>query len=299
MIVAHLTDIHVARAEDYAGPGGEAWIPKVAKHSEEMLERVLDDLASRRPDRVVLTGDLTLTSEEAQFERARAALDRHLGRVPLTVIPGNHDRWCGAAAGRLERSFGDLMRGDPGGPHELNGRFPFCQLAGDVAFFAIDSSPFVPGVDPADVKGRVGEEQLRALAHLCSDPRVAGRFPILLVHHHLRLSDEDALADDPKDPTPLEDAALVEEALASLPIGLVLHGHRHRQMRLDLDLGGGRLPVLCPGSATRIDLRPDRTARYGVYEVDGGGLRRARVRRWDPAEGDFVWGSFDDAGAAR
>ncbi|HEY0839847.1 MAG TPA: metallophosphoesterase [Vulgatibacter sp.] len=294
MVIAHLTDIHVASEQDYAGPGGEAWLPKVAKHSEEMLVRVLEDLAARRPDHVILTGDLTLTSEVSQFERARAALDRSLGGLPLTVIPGNHDRWCGEAAGRLERTFGDLMRGDVGGPG-----FPFCRLAGDVAFVAIDSSPFVAGADPADVKGRVGDDQLRDLAALCADPRLAGRFPILLVHHHLRLSDEDAVSDDPKDPTPLEDAARVEAAIAASPIGMVLHGHRHRQMRLDLELGGRRVPVLCPGSATRIDPRPDRTARYGIYEVDGGGLRRARVRRWDPDLGDFAWGSFDGGGAAR
>lgn len=293
MVIAHLTDIHVANEGDYAGPGGEAWLPKVAKHSEEMLERLLADLAAHRPDRVVLTGDLTLTSEEAQFARARAALDRHLGETPLAAIPGNHDRWSSSAQARLERHFGDTMRG------ELGKGFPYCQLAGEVAIAAVDSSPFVPGADPAEVKGRVGEEQLAALASLCAGPELAGQFVILLVHHHLRLSEEDALAPDPKDPTPLEDAAAVEEALSRLPIGLVLHGHRHKQMRLDLDLGGRQVPVLCPGSATRVDHRPERTARYGLYEVDGGGLRRARVRRWDDGAGGFVWGSFDAGEAAR
>jgi len=293
VVIAHLTDIHVASEEDYPGPEGGAWLPKVAKHSEELLERLLADLAAQRPDRVVLTGDLTLTSEEAQFARARAALDRHLGGTPLAAIPGNHDRWSEAAQEQLDRHFGDVMRGD------LGEGFPYCQLAGEVAIAAIDSSPFVPDVDPADVKGRVGEAQLAALAALCAEAEVEGRFVILLVHHHLRLSEEDAAAADPKDPTPLEDAAAVEEALARLPIGLVLHGHRHKQMRLDLDLGGRRVPVLCPGSATRVDRRPERTGRYGLYEVDGRGLRRARVRRWDDEARGFVWGTFDGGEAAR
>lgn len=113
VLLAHLTDIHVADERDYE----EAWKPKVRKHSEEMLERLLADLASFRPDHVVLTGNLTQTSLRSEFERARAYLDAHLPGLSVTVLPGNHDRWSEEAyVGRwFEEIFGDLSTCELGG----------------------------------------------------------------------------------------------------------------------------------------------------------------------------------------
>lgn len=283
VLLAHLTDIHVADERDYE----EAWKPKVRKHSEEMLERLLADLASFRPDHVVLTGDLTQTSLRSEFERARAYLDAHLPGLSVTVLPGNHDRWSEEAyVGRwFEEIFGDLSTCELGGSG-----FPFCRLLGDeAALIALDSSPYVPGVNPADVKGFVSPEQLRRLAEIADDPRLRSRLLVVVLHHHLRLSEEDERAADPKDPTPLINAAAVIDALREANVGLVLHGHRHKQMRLDLRLGGRRVPVLCPGSATRVDARPDRTGRYGLYRLGADGLRDARFRAWDGATAQFRW----------
>ena len=281
VLLAHLTDIHVADERDY----DERWKTKVRKHSEELLERLLDDLASFRPDHVVLTGDITQTALRSEFERARAHLDRRLPGVRLTVLPGNHDKWCEDAGRFFAETFGDLSHCELGGEG-----FPFCHLLGeDVALVALDSSPWVPGVDPADVKGYVDPTQLERLRQLSEDARLRSRLLVVLIHHHLRLSEEDEKALDPKDPTPLENASDVLAALQQANVGLVLHGHRHKQMRLELVLGNRPVPVLCPGSATRVDPRPDRTGRYGLYRIEEGLLREARVRAWDPARGTFDW----------
>lgn len=281
MLIAHLTDIHVADPRDYDG----AWPAKVRKHSEELLAALLRDMRAIGPDHVVLTGDLTQTARREEFERARAHLDANLPGIRVTVLPGNHDRWSPESVAFFEERFGDLLRCDLGG----GSGFPFCHLAGNVALLGIDSSPFVPGVDPADVKGFVSREQLERLQELARDPRLAGRFLILLLHHHLRLSDEDSRADDPKDPTPLINASQVEQALEKAGVQLVLHGHRHKQMRLDLEWGGQRIPVLCPGSATRVDERPDRTGRYNLYRIDGGSLVEVRTRAWHAERSAFDW----------
>ncbi len=286
MVIAHLTDIHVARESDYPAPDQAELRLRTRKHSEALLLRLLEDLAAQRPDHVVLTGDLTLTSERAQFERARSHLETALPGIRISVIPGNHDRWSAGAEGWLQRSFGDWMRSDLGGDG-----FPYCHLAGEVAMVALDSSPFVVGLDPAEVPGEVGAAQLGRFAELVRDPRVRSRFLLVFLHHHLRLSEEDAAAPDPKDSTPLIDAEAVEAALAASPAGLVLHGHRHKQMRLDLELGGRVVPVLCPGSATRVDDRPSRTARYSLYTVEGGALTLVRTRVLDPASDRFAFDS--------
>jgi hypothetical protein len=104
----------------------------------------------------------------------------------------------------------------------------------------------------------------------------------------------DRAAADPKDPTPLADAEAVQRALLSLPVGLVLHGHRHRQMRVDLPAPGRVVPVLCPGSATRVDADPARSGRYGLYRFGPGGLEGATIRYHDPRFDRFLWGPAPD-----
>lgn len=287
MILAHFTDIHVGRPEDYGAPGQEEWRARAVKHSEELLDRLLADLASHDPDHVALTGDLTMTSEREQFERARAAIDRRLPGMRVTVLPGNHDRWTAETMQRrdFEHFFGDWLRCDVKG----DSAFPICHLVDGLALVSLDSSPFVPDEDPAWVKGWVDPAQLRNLEALAGEPEVQKRALVVLLHHHVQLSDEDAVAEDPKDPTPLTNADEVLATLAKLPVALVLHGHRHKQMRLDLSLGGREVPVLCPGSATRVDQRKERTARYSLYEIDDAGLRSVRTRAYDPDRDRFVW----------
>lgn len=286
MVLAHITDLHVAREEDYRDPTEAHWIPRVRKHAESVLESLLSDLMDQRPDHVVLTGDLTQTSKREEFDRARSHLDRHLGSVGLSVLPGNHDRWRREAVeGRwFESAFEPWLRSDLGGE-----AFPICHLIGPIAVVALDSSPFYPDTDPSKVCGHVSEAQLEALPSIASHPEVRSRFLVVALHHHLRLSREDALLSNPQDATPLLNAAEVERALARTHVSLVLHGHRHRQMRLELDLAGRKVPVICPGSSSRLDPREERTARYGLYRIEGRELVEVRFRRWDPFGERMEW----------
>lgn len=57
-------------------------------------QRVVDALLSLKealqPDLVVMSGDLTQRARRAQFQAARAFVDR-LGTTPTLIVPGNHD----------------------------------------------------------------------------------------------------------------------------------------------------------------------------------------------------------------
>jgi 3',5'-cyclic AMP phosphodiesterase CpdA len=159
-LVAHLTDLHVADVRDYVDAEA-ALHPKIRKHSERILVRLLADLASRKPDHVVITGDLTQTAKEEEFRRTRAHLDAALPGVRLSVLPGNHDVWREQAVreGWLARSFGDAVACDLGGTG-----FPYCHLVGpDLAVIGLDSCPYQPGMDPARTPGRIDPGQLERL----------------------------------------------------------------------------------------------------------------------------------------
>jgi len=70
--IFHVSDVHF-------GP------PHLPRVSEGVLELVAD----RRPDVVVVSGDLTQRARPEQFEAARRWVDRI--PVPSIVVPGNHD----------------------------------------------------------------------------------------------------------------------------------------------------------------------------------------------------------------
>ena len=72
--IAHLSDIHFGAHDEKIVAAAEAWLQK------------------RRPDLVVISGDLTQRAREAQFRAASAWLNRlRSAGLEVLVIPGNHD----------------------------------------------------------------------------------------------------------------------------------------------------------------------------------------------------------------
>lgn len=70
--IFHISDVHF----------GPPHLPRVS-------EGVLELIAAREPDVVVLSGDLTQRAKPQQFRAARAFVDRI--PAPTLVVPGNHD----------------------------------------------------------------------------------------------------------------------------------------------------------------------------------------------------------------
>jgi 3',5'-cyclic AMP phosphodiesterase CpdA len=70
--IFHISDVHF----------GPPHLPRVSDGVVELVEE-------RRPDVVVLSGDLTQRAKPEQFRQARRFVDRK--PVPTLVVPGNHD----------------------------------------------------------------------------------------------------------------------------------------------------------------------------------------------------------------
>ncbi len=85
MILAHLTDLHVRP------PGVPAY--RVVE-TNMLAERALRAVAALRPvpDAVVISGDLTDCGLPAEYASLARMLERHLGHLPVYLVPGNHDR---------------------------------------------------------------------------------------------------------------------------------------------------------------------------------------------------------------
>lgn len=151
--ILHLSDVHF----------GPPHLPRVA-------DGVLALIAERRPDLVVVSGDLTQRAKPEQFRQARAWVDRI--PVPTLAVPGNHDVPMYRFWERVFAPFGAYRRHF--GP-ELEPVFE-------------DQELLVVGVNTAFAwtwtNGRITRARLAELARLLAQAPER-RLKVVVAHHHL------------------------------------------------------------------------------------------------------------------
>jgi len=240
------------------------------RHSVKLLKKILNALEEEQVDHLLVTGDVTLSGETSEFERAAELLAPWAGAGKLTVLPGNHDVWSwdAAASWRFLRVLGP----DGRGMKKPFAAYPLAvELSPEVTLVALDTARW--GEDPRSAPGAVGSEQLAAARELVKGAVQAGRAVVLALHHHLTIPPERVPSDRKLARMPLADAYKVVRLVAEVPVAAVLHGHRHVHFRLDLPGPQGPTPVICAGSASRVADEPVRRPRALVHEFDRGGLR--------------------------
>ncbi len=221
-------------------------------------------------DHLVVTGDVTLSGEPTEFEKAKKLLEPWAESGKLTVLPGNHDVWSYEAAEKYR--FLRAIGVDGMGMRAAVQSFPCAVPLGDEAvLIALDSARW--GEDPWQTPGKLGSQQLRVARELVREHARREKAVLLAVHHHLVIPQERVPSDARVARMPLADADQIVRMVAELPIAAVLHGHRHVAFRVDLPAPTGTTPVLCAGSASRVADEPVRRARAFVYEVDRTGVK--------------------------
>jgi len=179
--------------------------PHFGTERPDVCAAVLEQAAAQVPDMVILSGDITQRARGAQFDAARAFVDR-LPQVPLLAVPGNHDiplwdilRRCFSPYGHYTRRF------------ELP---PFAWNESGVQVIALNSAP--PRrhrngeLDPAQLA-----EQLERYTNVPARQRIA------LFHHPVdcrRHQDRHNI---------IRGAERICRVLAEHGIDLVIGGHIH------------------------------------------------------------------------
>jgi len=266
--LAHISDLHVSDRSRY--PRNGLTTRDCDRHSAKLLKKILTALQEEAIDHLVVTGDLTLSAETSEFERAAELLRPWSELGKLTVLPGNHDVWTyeSAATWRFLRTVGPDGRGmkKPVAVYPL-----LVELSPELTLIALDSARH--GDEPLSTPGLLGVEQLAAAREMVRGAVANGRSVVVALHHHLVIPPERVPSDRVLSRMPLADADKVVRLLAELPVAAVLHGHRHTSFRIDLPGAAGPTPVLCSGSASRVADEPARRPRALVYDLDRSGLR--------------------------
>ena len=243
--VVQLTDLHVR-------PVGVAAY-RVAE-TNMLTARALRAVAAIRPapDAVIITGDLTDCGLASEYELLRAMLAQSL-RVPVYVVPGNHDRRDA------------LLSGLPGTRSEDG-----------FVHYAVDDLPLrlvmLDTVVPGAGHGALCERRLDWLDRTLADQPDK---PTLIGMHHppfqCGIAHMDAIA--LRDPSGF--AALVRR---HPQVQRIVCGHHHRPVTA---MVGTALATICPSVAHQVelDLSDDAPAAFvmepGAYQI----------HRWRPETG--------------
>jgi 3',5'-cyclic AMP phosphodiesterase CpdA len=161
------------------------------------------------------------------------------------------------------------------------GAFPIVKLRDHVAFIGLSSAVPRP---PFVASGRLGEEQLDALARVLAHPEVARRTAVVAVHHpaHNPPSRLKARVEG------LDDADALLAQIAKLDHCLLLHGHLHRRIQRVTATTRGKFFAVGATSASLDHDDEARMAGFNAYEIgDDGAIASVEAHVYEPARESF------------
>jgi Icc protein len=217
----------------------------------QAIEHILS--LDRRPDILLLTGDLVDTGQPGEYDALRAILDGL--PMPLLVIPGNHDD-----RGNLRKAFSDHTYLPRQGP------LHYCVDDYPVRIIGLDST--VPGLHHGHID-TAGLEWLGAT--LSENPTK----PTLLMLHHPPFSCGIPYMDEYRY---FDGDAMGAVVKQFDNIEIVLCGHVHRSM---LTRWANTVVSSCPSTATEIDLRLTPSAQPASHV----GPRACMLHLWTERDG--------------
>lgn len=220
MLIAQLSDIHVR-------PQGQLY--KGVTDSNRQFAAAIEHLHAleRRPDLVVITGDLVDEGRDDEYRMVRELLAGL--ELPYRIMPGNHDD-----RGQFRATFSDHRYLPATGPLHYS--------VDDTPVRIVAFDACVPGAH----HGAATAEDLDWLARTLAANRSK---PTLLLMHHPPFASGIPYLDGCRY---VDDAALAEVVAAAPNVEAVLCGHVHRLMARRW---AGTMVLACPSTTTEIALR--------------------------------------------
>jgi 3',5'-cyclic AMP phosphodiesterase CpdA len=265
--LAHVSDLHLSELPPLKWSqlankrllGYLSWqLRRRCSHVRAILDALVRDLYAVDPDHIVITGDLVNLALPDEFAEAGRWL-RRLGPPDwISVVPGNHD----ALVPVLPHDGWDHWRAYATADADAqagSSDFPFLRRRGPLAIVGL-STAFPSPLGFAT--GRLGADQLARLDRLLERMGEERRCRVLLAHH----CPIDGISRPRKR---LIDAAQLRHCVAKRGADMILHGHEHVFSFGQIAGSDRPVPVFGAPSASRFSARPELTAQYYVYEIEG------------------------------
>ncbi|GIX29896.1 MAG: metallophosphoesterase [Porticoccaceae bacterium] len=280
---AHLSDPHLSDLAEVVRPrhllgkrafGFYSWLRRRRReHRREVLAALVADLAPWRPQRVLVTGDLTHLGLPAEFAQVRAWL-ASLPFAAVSLVPGNHDSYAPEPWAATYAQWAEWL-----GVEAPDG-FPTLARLGRCAFVGLSTAhPSAPGL----AVGTLGAAQLARLERTLAALGAEGCFRVVLIHHPPFPGME-------KWRKRLTDAAQLAAVVERVGAELVLYGHSHRFCVARPALGSHAPVVVGAASASARGEHAEAASynRFALSEAEDGWRLELECRRWDASAGGFA-----------
>ena len=190
------------------------WLNRRHRFDHQLVDETVSQVATIEPDLVLLSGDLTTTALDGEFDDVAQMLAPLNDRFPMVIVPGNHDRYTFTSARRrvMEQRLPGIV--PDSWPHHR-------KLTDRWNLLALDSA--VPRV--FNSRGLVGRRQMRRARRLLEG--LTGDDGLIVLCHYPIKAPPRALplTWDHK----LADSRSLRKILTRCPARLLyLHGHIHR-----------------------------------------------------------------------
>ncbi|MEM6381768.1 MAG: metallophosphoesterase [Pseudomonadota bacterium] len=261
--IAHLSDVHlgpmpVVSIRDLLSKRAIGFLNwhknRGRSFRSSVTDQLVGDIKAKKPNHIVVTGDLVNIGLDAEYGRARTFLEQLGDPADVSAIPGNHDAYVQGALGQFNANCGDFFEGDQP-DKEVGQPYPFGRYRGPVCVIGISSAV---ATAPFMATGFVDRRQRRALQRLLA--QAEGHFRVVLVHHppfpkathwHKRLINEAQLRED------------IFDGGAEL----VLHGHTHLPTQTTISSRSGPVPVFGVSSAAQAPGGHKPAAAYTLFTI--------------------------------
>ncbi len=270
--LAHLSDVHLS---PIVGFTPRHWNAKRALgfinwqrkrrfvHRRSVADQIVADVKAQAPGHIAISGDLINIGLPAEYEAAALWLKSVGAGRDVSVVPGNHDIYTpiGSDPG-VARWAAHMTSDDWGLAHGAasDRPFPYVRRLGPLALVGLNSAVETP---PGIATGRVGADQLAAVARCLAQSAQAGLYRVVMIHHP-------PLPGLTRPHHELLDAAELAAVLASTGANLVLHGHTHLATVNTLAGLRGPIPIVGVGSASAARSRgTEPLAQYNLLRITG------------------------------
>lgn len=266
--LAHLSDVHLGPLPEISYrelaskriTGYINWQRnRRAKLHDHVIDLLVDDMKTKAPDHVAVTGDLVNLALREEIEMSRLWLTEVGPGPDVTVVPGNHDAYVPGALDRACAAWGDWMWGDGDAVPAHRGAFPFMRRRGPCAIIGVSSAR---ATAPFMASGYFGSTQAKRLAAMLDAARKDGLFRVILIHHP---PVRGAAASHKR----LFGIGRFQKIVARHGAELVLHGHTHLPTLYRIEGRDGRVPVVGVAAAGQAPGGEDPPSQYNLFEIDG------------------------------
>lgn len=257
--LVHLSDLHFGGLVDLA--------------QIEALEAYVPTLGA---DAVVISGDLTQRARHGELQRARAFVRHFDTRMPVFVMPGNHDvQWWRSPFGLLgRRRLYEKYRRYFGENLTPVLHVPGAMIVGALTSYGLSLGSMTPNLNDTTVKGHLPNGEVKRMRTIFEGaPMDAAK--VVVVHHNVlrgQISERMGLSRWPT----------AQRRLLSLGVDVVLCGHDHQE---DAGQIGDSLAVSTSGTHC-VRTRGGRPSIFNLVRIDSRAIQ-VQHHRWDAGAREF------------